>query len=76
MRAKLSGRPEQRLSRGSSIAFAPGMLDFSSYGGQALLGHEISHVVSQARGEVTGGGFLNDQALEARASASLRPAES
>ncbi len=55
------------ITRGSDIAFAPGMLDFSSYGGQALLGHEISHVVSQARGEVTGGGFLNDHALEARA---------
>ena len=55
------------VTQGSNIAFAPGMLDFSSYGGQALLGHELSHVVSQARGEVTGGGFLNDHALEARA---------
>lgn len=55
------------VTRGSDIAFAPGMLDFSSYGGRALLGHEISHVVSQARGEVTGSGFLNDPALEARA---------
>ncbi len=55
------------VARGSDIAFAPGMLDFTSYGGQALLGHEISHVVSQARGEVSGGGFLNDHALEARA---------
>ena len=43
------------------------MLDFSSCGGRALLGHEISHVVSQSRGEVTGSGFLNDPALEARA---------
>ncbi len=55
------------VTQGSNIAFAPGMLDFSSFGGQALLGHEISHVVSQARGEVTGGGFLNNRALEARA---------
>ena len=55
------------ITQGANIAFAPGMLDFSSYGGQALLGHELSHVVSQARGEVTGGGFLNDHALEARA---------
>ncbi len=55
------------VTRGSDIAFAPGMLDFTSYGGQALLGHELSHVVSQARGEVTGGGFLSDRALEARA---------
>ena len=55
------------VAQGSNIAFAPGMLDFTSYSGQALLGHEISHVVSQARGEVTGSGFLNDRALEARA---------
>ncbi len=55
------------MTQGSDIAFAPGMLDFSSFGGQSLLGHEISHVVSQARGEVSGGGFLNDAALEARA---------
>ena len=55
------------VAQGSDIAFAPGVLDFTSYGGQALLGHEISHVVSQARGEVTGSGLLNDPALEARA---------
>ncbi len=57
----------QAVTQGSNIAFAPGMLDFSSYGGQELLGHEISHVVSQARGEVSGGSFLNDHTLEARA---------
>ncbi len=57
----------EAVTQGSSIAFAPGKLDFSSRKGQALLGHEISHVVSQARGEVTGGGFLNDRALETRA---------
>ncbi len=34
------------VTQGSNISFAPGMLDFSSYGGQALLGHEISHVIS------------------------------
>ena len=55
------------ITQGSNIAFAPGMLDFTSFGGQALLGHELSHVVSQARGEVAGSGFLNDHALEARA---------
>ena len=57
----------EAVTRGSDIAFAPGALDFTSHGGQALLGHELSHVVSQARGEVTGGGFLNSQTLEARA---------
>ena len=55
------------MTQGANIAFAPGMLDFTSFGGQSLLGHEISHVVSQARGEVTGGGFLHDAPLEARA---------
>ncbi len=55
------------VAQGSNIAFAPGVLDFTSYGGQAILGHEISHVVSQMRGEVTGSGLLNDPALEARA---------
>ena len=55
------------VTRGADIAFAPGMLDFTSYGGQALLGHELSHVVSQARGEVAGGGYLEDYSLEARA---------
>ena len=57
----------EAVTQGSNIAFAPGMLDFSSFGGQALLGHELSHVVSQARGEVTGNGFLSNHALEARA---------
>ena len=57
----------QAVAMGNRIAFAPGELDFSSTVGQALLGHELSHVVSQARGEVSGEGFLNDHALEARA---------
>ncbi len=55
------------FTQGTNIAFAPGLVDFSSYGGQSLLGHELSHVVSQARGEVTGSGLLNDYSLEARA---------
>ena len=55
------------VTQGNNIAFAPGKLDFVSSGGRALLGHELSHVVTQQRGEVTGGGFLNDRALEARA---------
>ncbi len=57
----------EAVTKGSNIAFAPGKLDFSSSKGQALLGHEISHVASQARGEVRGSGFLNDSSLEARA---------
>ena len=57
----------EAVAQGSNIAFAPGKLDFSSTHGQALLGHEISHVASQARGEVKGSGLVNDSALEARA---------
>jgi len=55
----------EAVTMGNHIAFAPGKL--SGPGGQELLGHELSHVVSQARGEVSGRGFLNDSALEARA---------
>lgn len=57
----------QAITMGNKIGFAPGQLDLTSSGGQSLLGHELSHVVSQARGEVSGNGFLNDHALEARA---------
>ena len=57
----------EAVAQGSRITFAPGRLDFSSTRGQALLGHEISHVASQAKGEVQGSGLVNDSALEARA---------
>ena len=36
----------EAVAKGRNIAFAPGRLDFSSTRGQALLGHEISHVAS------------------------------
>lgn len=55
------------VTSGSKISFAPGALDFTSFHGQALLGHELSHVVSQSLGESRGQGFLNDPGLEARA---------
>ena len=55
------------VTQGTNIIFAPGMLNFSSYGGQSLLGHELSHVVSQSRGEARGSGLLENAALEARA---------
>ena len=57
----------QAVARGNEIAFAPGKTNFTTRSGQELLGHELSHVVSQQRGEVTGSGFLNNHALEARA---------
>lgn len=57
----------QAAASGSSIAFAPGKADFSSAAGRELLGHELSHIASQAKGEVHGSGILNDAALEHRA---------
>ncbi|MBQ9346129.1 MAG: DUF4157 domain-containing protein [Oscillibacter sp.] len=57
----------EAMAQGNEIAFAPGKLDFSSMEGQARLGHELSHVASQARGEVHGNGFLLDSGLETRA---------
>ncbi len=57
----------EAMTMGSNVAFAPGQLDLASTSGQALLGHELSHVVSQARGESAGQGFLADAGLEAQA---------
>ena len=57
----------EAVAQGNRVAFAPGKADFSTRSGQELLGHELSHVVSQARGEVTGQGFLANASLEARA---------
>ncbi len=57
----------EAMTMGSNVAFAPGQLDLVSTSGQALLGHELSHVVSQARGESAGRGFLADAGLEAQA---------
>ena len=55
------------IAQGGNIAFAPGKDDFNSLDGQRRLGHELSHIASQARGEVTGSGYLDNGALEARA---------
>ncbi|MBQ9349279.1 MAG: DUF4157 domain-containing protein [Oscillibacter sp.] len=65
--AMLGQTGAEAMAQGNEIAFAPGKLDFSSMEGQARLGHELSHVASQARGEVHGNGFLLDSGLEARA---------
>ena len=45
----------EAIARGSEIAFAPGMADFSSRSGQERLGHELSHVMSQRSGAVREG---------------------
>ena len=57
----------QAVTQGSRIAFAPDRLDIFSRAGQSLLGHELSHVASQARGEARGQGFLQDARLESQA---------
>ena len=57
----------EAVTQGDTIAFAPGKHDFAGRSGQELLGHELSHVAGRRRGEVTGSGFLNSPALEARA---------
>ena len=55
------------VAQGNSIAFAPDQADLSTRRGQELLGHELSHVMGQARGEIRGSGYLRDASLEARA---------
>ena len=55
------------VTQGNTIAFAPGEFNVYSPSSEALLGHELSHVVSQARGESRGSGLLTDSYLEAKA---------
>lgn len=59
----------EAVASGKDVAFAPGKLNFSSSSGRELLGHELSHVVSQGRGEVSGKGVVNNSTLEAKADA-------
>ena len=66
----------EAAASGNRVAFAPGKLNFGSSAGLELLGHELSHVASQARGEVSGSGFLNDPALERKADADGKKAAS
>ena len=65
----VSDNGAQAVASGKNIAFAPGQLDLNSSKGLGLLGHELSHVASQARGVVSGHGFVNDSALEHKADA-------
>lgn len=57
------------VTSGKDVAFAPGKLNFGSHSGRELLGHELSHVVSQGKGEVSGKGVVNNHALESKADA-------
>lgn len=59
------------FTRGSDVHFAPGEYDPSSSGGQALIGHELTHVVQQRAGRVAtqgkDGPINNDPSLEGEA---------
>jgi Domain of unknown function (DUF4157) len=60
------------FTRGSEIHFAPGQYNPSSSQGQALLGHELTHVVQQRAGRVAAPQGMevpinSDRALEAEA---------
>ena len=63
----------QAYTQGTDIHFAPGHYDPSSESGQALLGHELTHVVQQSQGRVSattqakGIGINDDSALEREA---------
>ena len=57
----------EAVASGNDIAFAPGKMNFDTMEGRSLLGHELSHVVSQSRGEVSGHGVVNDEGFESRA---------
>ena len=59
----------EAAASGNKVAFAPGKLNLNAPAGLELLGHELSHVASQARGEVSGRGLVQDAALEHRADA-------
>ncbi len=51
-----SAQPQQvgalAFTRGSDVAFAPGMYSPDTPAGQELIGHELTHVVQQASGRV------------------------
>ncbi|TNF37942.1 MAG: DUF4157 domain-containing protein [Deltaproteobacteria bacterium] len=63
------------FTQGNDIHFAPGQYNPASQSGQALIGHELAHVVQQVRGRVPATGHakgvpLNDDpGLEAEADA-------
>ena len=62
----------EAYAQGSNIHFAPGKYDPNSAGGQALLGHELTHVVQQRQGRVqtsAAQAINDDPALEAEADA-------
>ncbi len=61
----------EAVAQGSTIGFAPGRFRPETASGRSVIGHELSHVVSQARGESSGsdGRLLHSSMLEHRADA-------
>ncbi len=61
----------EAVAQGSTIGFAPGRFRPETASGRSVIGHEVSHVVSQARGESSGAGgrLLHSSMLEHRADA-------
>ena len=62
------------FTQGRNIVFAPGKFDPGTKSGQALLGHELSHVVQQAKGDASAfqgknTAVVTDTALERQADA-------
>lgn len=61
----------QTTGQGEELHFAPGKYDPQSSGGQALIGHELAHIVQQRSGRAKGaqnkGGINSDAALESEA---------
>lgn len=61
----------EAVAQGGTIGFAPGHFRPETDSGRGVIGHEIAHVVSQARGESAGAGgrLLHSAMLEHRADA-------
>jgi hypothetical protein len=68
-----SGLGALAYAQGSDLHFAPGQYQPDTQSGQALIGHELAHVVQQSQGRVAapvqakGAPVVSDQGLEAEA---------
>jgi uncharacterized protein DUF4157/poly(A) polymerase-like protein len=71
VRVHIDGRAEalgaRAFAQGSQLHFAAGEYDPGSAAGQVLIAHELTHVVQQRAGRVSGDGAVDDPALEAEA---------
>jgi hypothetical protein len=55
------------FARGDDLHFAPGQYRPGTPDGDALIGHELAHVVQQRAGRVSGDGVVEDAGLESEA---------